>query len=147
EKLLKQLNSRIKLFKKASVLDITEYNKMKDGKKLSEIIVFIDDTFDLLLPSKVNTGLYFIKLLLSGHSVGIYCITASTYSYKNLVTQLLYINVRTNNTIKKFITANQLTVLPPLAAEMIINTEDFIFFTERDKMDYKRLYKFATSEI
>jgi hypothetical protein len=134
------MNHRLRLFKKKGCTSINDYNDKNKSKPLQNIIVFIDDTFGLLLPSKSNAGLSFVKLLLAGQATGIHCITASAFSYKNLITQLVNLNVKINQHVSGFITENNLNTLPPLAAELVINPEDFIYFKEKGSYDYIRLY-------
>lgn len=138
--LMNLLNQRLALFKKQSISNISAYNEAFTTKPLQPMIVLIDDTFDLLLPSKANTGLLLLKLLLAGHTAGIHCISASTLSFKNLLRQLVNIDLKTNSALQKFVINNQLNNLPPLGADMIITTDDFVFIKERQEADYKRLY-------
>jgi hypothetical protein len=139
-RLIRIMNHRLRLFKEMGCTSIKDYNEKNKSKPLKSTIVFIDDTFGLLLPSKSNAGLAFVKLLLAGQATGIHCITASAFSYKNLITQLVNLNVKINQQVSGFIMENNLNTLPPLAAELVINPEDFIYFKEKGSYDYIRLY-------
>lgn len=138
--LIRITNHRLRLFKEMGCISINEYNDKNKNKPLKSSIVFIDDTFGLLLPSKSNAGLSFVKLLLAGKATGFHCIAASAFGYKNLITQIVNLNVKINQHISGFILENNLNTLPPLAAELVINPEDFIYFKEKGSYDYIRLY-------
>lgn len=138
--LIKEMKQRLKLFKNTGVKNLKEYNPKFKNKSLHLMVVLIDDTFDLLRPSKTNTGLQLIKVLLAGHAAGIHCITASTISFKNLVRQLVNMDIRPNTAVKKFMDANQLNTLPPLGADLIFTADNLVFIKERDSADYIRLY-------
>ena len=139
-KLLNTMNKRIRLLKLENSENINDYNTKTDKRKLKQIVVFIDDVYSLLLPSKINSALYLVKLLLAGSKTGIHCIIASTSSYKYLINQILNVNPKANKQLNEFITSNKLKSLPPLAAELIITPENFIFYKGQGKMEYERFY-------
>ncbi len=138
--LLTLSNKRFRILKKQGAVSFDAYNAMDKIKPMCRVIVFTDDTFSLLLPPNSTDAVSFVKLLLAGHNTGIHCIAASASGYKNLMNQLINLDVKINRHIRKFIADKNIHTLPPLAAEMIINAEDFIFFKNKELQDYIRLY-------
>lgn len=125
---------------------LIEHKKRRNTKKYklhsnlshSFLIVFIDDIFDVIKSTHKKTGLGFIELLVKGPKEAIHFICGSSGIYKNLLDQLINVSLALNRKLQK---SKQIkTITEPLAAELIINPDDLIFFKNRDEKDFVRLF-------
>ena len=85
-------------------------------------------------------GSRLLELLHNGPLVGIYCIVASAFSYRNLLLQLMVkIPTRTTNDEN---TAPERKPLPvtTLGAELILSAEGLIFFKDSTGITYQKYY-------
>jgi hypothetical protein len=112
----------------------------KTAPAFAPIFIFIEDTIQLLGPSKSNLGIALLKILLAGDQVNMHCICASNFSYHTLIKQLSHIHIPANKMLYNFTRDFELTAIPPLGAEIIFSAEDLIFFKKKGEMNYQTLF-------
>lgn len=110
------------------------------GGTLVPMIVILHDVFPFVLSKKRSIGLIFLELLLDGPELNMHLLAISSYSYQNLVKQLLLLNPLVKERFHLAKSHNGLVKSEPLGAELVITGEGFFFFKERDAADYHRLY-------
>ena len=136
------------LFNKSKVSTITEYNTQQNkNKSLPYLIVFIEDIFDMVLSSKKKTGLYFIELALLGKQYGIHFIAASSSTYRNLLSQLINIHPSIQKELKTHSIMENIKVINPLGAELVVTTEGILFFKEIGMILQTRLFPANDMEV
>ena len=125
--LITEMKKRNDLLKNRSVLPV--YNDM---------VVFIDDIFEVLRSPNRKTTSGFIKLLLQGANHGMYFIMGSSGIYRNLLLQLINAR-RVSRKMPSKLTGLQNSI-QPLGAELVMNSDGLIFFREGRDREYTRLY-------
>jgi hypothetical protein len=140
----KEVINSIDEFISALFLELKNRRKIKNKRiqKLSDtiIVVFIDNIFEVIMSSHKKIGLAFIELLVNGPHRSIYFITGSSGIYKNLLDQLINLSPALKRKLQG--SKHNLKIDEPLAAELIINPDGLIFFRERIKKDFVRLFPF-----
>lgn len=125
---------------------LIELKKRRNIKKLKlhsnispgSLVVFIENLFEVIKSTHKKTGLGFIELLVKGPNEGIHFICGSSGLYKNLLDQLINISPTLNRKLKK---SKQIkNIEEPLAAELIINPDNLIFFKNRMEKVFVRLF-------
>lgn len=127
-----------------SLLTLLKYrqkNYMATGQPPARIIILIEDVFDLIIPDKKGVGNQFLQLLLQGPAYGMHMIIGSIRTYRNLLTQLIHLDLhpRLRKQFGDVFNSNE-----PLGAELILNADDLVFYKSRQDFDYRRY--FASSE-
>lgn len=123
-----------------SLIAILKYrHKHKADNKSAppRIIVLIEDVFDLVIPDKKGLGNQFLQLLLEGPALGIHMIIGSIRTYRNLLTQLIHLDL--NPKLRKQF-GYHFQNGEAIGAELILNTDDLVFFKSRHEHDYRRYF-------
>ncbi len=142
--LMNNLNKRNNAFAKCNAENIDDYNHIirqnKKYRPMPYMVVFIDNIIDIAVSNRTRTGLYLIRLLMTGASAGMYFVAASVGSYRNLLMQLINIDPAITRHFERFAPASHFKITNPLGAELVINPDGLYFFKERNKAEYLMLY-------
>jgi hypothetical protein len=107
--ILQEINNRLNLFLQEKVKDINTYNEKVKDEILPEIVIIIDEIYEIFKKDEIREIL--LKMLLNGERAGIKCIFYSKFSKRNLnigsMEDLLHIytkyspHITTNPSIEK----------------------------------------------
>jgi len=124
------------LFIKALHTELTLRKKKKTVAK--EIIIVMDDIWDMVIHQDKQTGKRLLMLLTEGHKQGIHLVVASPTSYRNLLLQIMQ-NGKTNKKAEgDFDMYNK--GITTLGAEIVFTPDNLVFYRERGSRDIQRFY-------
>lgn len=111
------------------------------SKIFPKMIVMVDNIWNLIQSISKSTGTKFLDLLFNAHQHGIHFVMASPTSYHNLFYQI----VQPGPVHQKMMLNAGINIpysgVSKVGAEIIYNTEDFVFLKPYNSMDMNRLYK------
>lgn len=123
----------------------TRLKYQKQGKQAaiqpSTLVVIIDELFSLILTQKKQTGIYFLQLLIMGKQVGIHFIAASASTYRNLLLQLMHMHPEIEKQLVKKQLTKSSTIIKPLGAELILTTDDLVFYKSSTMPIHERYFR------
>lgn len=105
---------------------------------LPDIIVIIDDIFEVLKSHQKKTPVSFIELLMNAADVGMYFILGSSGIYRSLLEQVIHFNPVLQKKLNK--PDQQVQISLPLGAEMVVNPDGLLFFREKGEKIHTRLF-------
>lgn len=115
------------------------FYKRPAGKlALPLMLVFIDDIFEVIMSPHKKTALTFIELLMVAGAGDMYFIMGSSGIYRNLLDQLINVTPSLKKKLSKSL--QEQNIGQPLGAELVMNSDELIFFRERNEKVYGRLY-------
>lgn len=107
------------------------------GAGAPAILILIEDVFEMIIPDKKGIGNHFLQLLLQGPSYNMHMIIGSIRTYRNLLTQLIHLDLHPKLR-KQF--GDAFTKDEALGAELILNADDLVFYKSRKEHDYRRYF-------
>jgi hypothetical protein len=114
--------------------------KCEKRKEVPHMIILLHDVFDFIMSRKKSIGLIFLQLLLMGKALKMHVVAASGITYRMLLKQLVNLNPAAMKKYQHFFGNDQMNIVTPLGAELVITAEDFIFLKKANSIDYQRLY-------
>lgn len=104
------------------------------------ILVVIDDIWQLLLKTRKRSAFILMSLLVYGEEVGIHFVVGSTFSYRNLLQQLMFKNTEIKAIFGKLHSENNIFGISLIGAELIISPDGLVFYKQRNCMDLVKYY-------
>jgi hypothetical protein len=140
DELMSNVGSKLK-FMQAISKEMRERNfKLKRLSPFPHMIILLHDVFDIVLSHKKAIGQIFLQLLLMGKTLKMHVVASSGSTYRMLLKQLVHLDPSVMRKFRNQFGHDQLNIVTPLGAEMVITAEDFIFFKKANSIDYQRLY-------
>lgn len=106
---------------------ITQILAVKKIKSERGIVLIFDDVFQLNIFSNKKSAQLFLKLLLTGPSIGLHCVLGISTNFRGLIKELL---------LSAKLKESYLTFY----SELVISEEDFYFFKGKGRIEYERLF-------
>lgn len=133
-----QTNSKLEFMRGlVSVLKFRQKQALNGQPIPGRIIILIEDVFSMVIPDKKGMGNLFLQLLLQGPSLGMHMVIGSIRTYRNLLTQLIHLDLHPKLR-KQF--GDVFNKSEALGAELVLNTEELVFYKSREEYDYRRYY-------
>lgn len=127
-----------------SVLKFRQKQALNGQPIPARIIILIEDVFSMVIPDKKGMGNLFLQLLLQGPSLGIHMLMGSIRTYRNLLTQLIHLDLQPKLR-KQF--GDIFNKSEALGAELVLNTDELVFYKSRDAQDYNRYFGLREVEL
>lgn len=132
---VKEMTSRFELFSQTGARDIGAYNTKveeddEDGKlkKLSYLVVIIDELSDLMMEASKDVEHYITRLAQMGRASGVHLIIATQRPSVNVITGIIKANIPSRIAFQVTSNVDSRTILDSQGAEKLLGKGDMLYY-------------------
>lgn len=134
---VREMTERFELFSEAGARDIKAYNQKveededKKLKKLSYLVVIIDELSDLMMEASKDVENYITRLAQMGRASGVHLIIATQRPSVNVITGIIKANIPSRIAFQVASNVDSRTIIDSSGAEKLLGKGDMLYYPSK----------------